>query len=355
MYVIFNTPTLLDMRAITMFGMNSKPNTTNPIGYFGTGLKMAIATLVRNKIRVRIFVGHKEWEFGVKDIDFRDKEFQQIIARRRDSAFMAWRTIELPFTTELAKNWELWMAFRELESNTRDENGITFAQTHDDWDTMLSDHTTIVVGPSQKFAEVYENIDTIFLPEGSSEISHTEQLQILDAPSHYLYYRGMRVHKLSLPSVLTYNWRSPLSLTEDRTLKDEWSIPYWLVNHLVNLGDEALIEKIMHSTTDNWESTLPWDFAAPPSNTFAAFIKKLKEAETLPTENVKPERRVFTSPRMSSYYTKYVEPPDPTTFLSHIFNSWWESHKQKIASLDLDLSEDNELIERVHQFIKVNE
>ena len=40
---------------------------------------------------------------------------------------------QLPFTTELGKNWEVWQAYRELHSNTLDESGvITDKKVHND-------------------------------------------------------------------------------------------------------------------------------------------------------------------------------------------------------------------------------
>jgi hypothetical protein len=44
--LVFRTPGVLDLRALTTFGMSSKPNSTSPIGIFGTGLKYAVAVMV---------------------------------------------------------------------------------------------------------------------------------------------------------------------------------------------------------------------------------------------------------------------------------------------------------------------
>ena len=45
--LIFTNPGIIDPRSISTFGVNAKAS-TNPIGHFGTGLKYAIATILRN-------------------------------------------------------------------------------------------------------------------------------------------------------------------------------------------------------------------------------------------------------------------------------------------------------------------
>ena len=37
--IVHRTPGLLDPQAITVMGLSAKPNSTSPIGQFGTGLK----------------------------------------------------------------------------------------------------------------------------------------------------------------------------------------------------------------------------------------------------------------------------------------------------------------------------
>jgi len=45
--IIFHNQGELDIRAVTTFGLSVKKN-DNPIGYFGTGLKYAIAALPKS-------------------------------------------------------------------------------------------------------------------------------------------------------------------------------------------------------------------------------------------------------------------------------------------------------------------
>lgn len=334
----FKTHTLLDIRAITILGLNVKPNSRNPIGYFGTGLKMAIATLVRERIPITLFIGTKVYQFSTRDIDFRAKDFQQVIMRRKDSLLSPWQSIELPFTTELAKNWELWMAFRELESNTRDEGGetigILFPETnHDDYipKTYMSTNTTQFFVYGEVFDEVYNQKDTIFLPGGLTQVTDTGAIQVFDKPSSYIYYRSMRVMKLEKPSLLTYNILSRQELTEDRTLKDQWYLPYQIAHWLIACKDTKLVHRLMSASEENYEYELPIDSAsAEPSKEFLDVVMERKAAQ-------KPARTpkyipLAYSPRIATFVQKHQPKVESDELpLSTRFETWWKNARDHLA------------------------
>src|SRR5690606_17354524 len=110
--LIFSNPGLIDETAITTIAVNAKTG-NNPIGVFGTGLKYAIAIILRLGGRVTIYRGLKKLEFGIKTKTIRGKEFDIITMNGR----------QLGFTTHLGHHWQPWMAYRELWSNARDEEG----------------------------------------------------------------------------------------------------------------------------------------------------------------------------------------------------------------------------------------
>jgi hypothetical protein len=114
--IIFENKGELDIRAIKTFGVNSKDDKESAIGYFGTGLKYAIAILLRNGHDISIYTGGVKYDFGVNRSKIRHDEFDIVTMNGE----------ELGFTTELGKNWEMWQAFRELNSNTLDEKGTAY-------------------------------------------------------------------------------------------------------------------------------------------------------------------------------------------------------------------------------------
>ena len=108
--IVFQNKGLIDPMAITTFGLNAKVG-DSPIGQFGTGLKYAIAVLLRTGHEITIWRGLEPLRFDVIEHETRGKLFN--IVRMNGE--------KLSFMTNLGPKWELWMAFRELFCNAKDE------------------------------------------------------------------------------------------------------------------------------------------------------------------------------------------------------------------------------------------
>lgn len=242
--VIFETPTILDLNALTVFGLSAKPASHNPIGYFGTGLKYAMAILAREQCDVTIYIGLKEYKLQVKDSGFRGKAFKSI------ELVSGNEKIQLPFTTELGKNWELWQAFRELYCNTIDENGSSYIE---DREIVPSDNKTIISVASDEFVDIFEDrYNQVFL-EDADTIS-TSGVQIIAKESDYVYFRGIRVMKLDKLSLNTYNILSHVTLTEDRTAAYEYSVKDTIQNALRLEANKDVLENALNCNDNYWES-----------------------------------------------------------------------------------------------------
>lgn len=260
--VVFDTPGLIPLEAFTHFGVNAKPATKSPIGFFGTGLKYAIAVLVRENIPMTVWIGRHKYIFVKDEHDFRGKEFTFIALKRDKGGFFS-KVVQLPFTTELGKNWKLWQAFRELYANTLDENGQ--AQEVEDLELLApgqfskrEQRTTIIV-ESDAFAEEFKKRGEIFDLEGWEEIS--PGVSIKKAASRHLYYRGMRVYDMpkDVHSIYTYNITSYLELTEDRTLKNSWYAEYEIKQAIVTCHNKEVIQNILKGSDKTYEGRLDFD------------------------------------------------------------------------------------------------
>lgn len=288
--VVFQTPGLIDIRSFTTFGLNAKPNTANPIGFFGTGLKYATAVLCRLGAQPRVFIGRDEYQFYVRQQDFRGKDFGSIRMRRKRWSLLRPTHHELSYTTELGKTWEPWQAFRELESNTRDEQGQTYLL---DNEPEGQEGQTMIVVDNDKFTEAYRDRDKTFLPGGLSVREGDSSMQVLDRPSKFVYYRGLRVKELEKPALYTYNVLSACSLTEDRTLKYDFEARMALARHVVTSSDAKLIEAVLTADDQHWEYHLDMDYvrSETPSDAF---------------REVADRRRAALHPSARRYYTSWA-------------------------------------------------
>lgn len=267
--VVHRTPGLLDIRSVTVMGLSAKPAAGgHPIGMFGTGLKYAISTLVRLGARVSIFIGETEHVFVLDRAEFRGQEFQQLAMKRRKNAL--WRKERLPFTTEYGKFWQPWMAFRELHSNTLDEQGWTEVMSDDENEGFagLEGHTTIVV-ELDAYTDAALKKDEVFLPEARRKSeTYNDIIQTFPEESRLIYYRGLRVWEAPKPCVRTYNVLTQLQLTEDRTLSGDWYLKSYLANAVMTSNDEAWIKDVLTASEDYFEHRLEFPAHVTPSEAF---------------------------------------------------------------------------------------
>ena len=271
MPVHFITPGLIDLKAISVMGLHSKDG-ENPIGYFGTGLKFALSTLLRSGAGVTVYQGKNKVTFDTVKMDFRGKEFDSISMTEDGKD-----PIILGYTTQLGKNWEMWMAFRELHSNTLDEKGETvyYSSEEESRESELSryeDHTYIVVN-SNEFDQEYHNRFNTFC--STPVLYENDQIQVRAGFCSNVFYRGVKVLELKKPTVFTYNFKRALDLTEDRTLKYQWMLPKQLACALASVTDPKVVSQVVCAPDGTMESSLPWDEASEPSDEFVATVKSL--------------------------------------------------------------------------------
>lgn len=287
---------MLDIRSITTFGLHAKPGTDSPIGKFGTGLKYAIATLVRKGCKIQLFIGETEYEFYTRSSEFRGVDFAQVMMRKREGLLRKWKYVELPFTTEHGRFWETWQAFRELHSNTLDEGGETFIDVvvpARDW--SRPDRTVFVV-TGDPYEEAFKDMDKTFLPKALTKREGDEKVQVFNEPSNHLYWRGIRVFDLEKPSVYTYNILENMELTEDRTLKYMWAAQASVAAYVARSKDPKLINAIVSADAEKFfEGRLDWDYTyTSPSQEFKDVVSKKKM------------RGSYVAPRALSYHDRYT-------------------------------------------------
>lgn len=207
--ICFQNPGLIPIEAITTAGVSAK-DSDDAIGEFGTGLKYAICTILRLGGSITIYRGLQPLSFQCWPTEIRGKTFQIV---HLDNGVD--RLQPLGFTLDYGKNWEPWMAYRELHSNTLDEQGIITSEHLEPAEGM----TTIYVRSEPLFEAGYCEREKIFLqdkPNWRAEYGATI-VEIIDKPNQTFYFRGIKAGIFSKPSPFTFNIIGPKGLTEDRT------------------------------------------------------------------------------------------------------------------------------------------
>lgn len=256
MYLVFKNVGEIDPMAIKTFGVNVKES-DNPFGFFGTGLKYAIAIILRRRNAIRIYSGKTVHLFSTRKTTVRGKEIQTVTMNRK----------VLGFTTEVGKTWKPWMAYRELRCNTLDEGG-TFYESE-----VLpepEEGVTYVVVDDAEILKVHRNSRDYFLV--SKPIAKAASLDIHPGATTCIYYQGVRVASLNNAMRYTYNLKGSVELTEDRTAKSEYRIKHDIVSAIAYwCDDEEILDNILLAPENALEHSFDFTYCSASE----AFAKRV--------------------------------------------------------------------------------
>lgn len=266
MTIIFYNDTVLPIECISTFGVSAK-GIDHPIGYFGTGLKYALAVLMREGCRVRLIIEGQNYEITSRQKEIRGKFFDLIYMN----------DIQLSFTTELGRNWDKWQAYRELYSNCMDEQGRV-VNTNDPADVgVMKDSyygTAIFV---DGLTEVHESRQE-FILQSEPKWLLSDELEIHASATPAIFYKGIRV--LELNTKYSYNILSDLDLTEDRTACQS-DVEHAITRAMLQCNNiEAVSEIIQIEDEKFFESKIEFSKYLTPSPRFMSLVASLKKKPT---------------------------------------------------------------------------
>lgn len=280
--ISFQTPGMIDPRCITTMGVSIKEG-ENPIGKFGTGLKYAIAIILRAGAEISIWRGDEELKFTSHEVEIRGKAV----------AVVCMNGVEMGFTTHLGAHWKMWQAFRELYCNTLDEGGDTLPGEA----PKIEGATTIIVR-SAEFAQVYNQRGRYVLL--SKPTYSCDMMEFHPGPSRMIFYRGIAVaeHPNEKPHKFTVNVKEQLDLTEDRTLAGYAGVASVVARAVCLSHDEEFLKSFIGCGIDYAEHTADLDWFTTPTAEFMAVTCKLAErSESVNSTALKVYRKYAPAPR----------------------------------------------------------
>lgn len=268
----FITPTCIDPKCWSMIGVTAKPNTDNPIGHFGTGMKYAIAIALRKRWKISItnYVNRvpTKYVFSCDQDEFRGQEIE--VVKCNDSV--------LPFTTHYGAHWADWTVFRELYSNTIDEGGSMEIHTGD---IELMNGSVFTV-ESDEFAEIAQNKEEYFLEDGKYNIFLESQgIEVLNEKKYSgkIFFKGIYVGSIK-EARYGYAFNKKVSLTEDRTFASQWSVEYDIGVAICSCEpSENLKEYLLSGGSDNrtLENNMPVPSYISWNSDFVHFVAELNK------------------------------------------------------------------------------
>jgi hypothetical protein len=299
--IVFENKGALDIRAIKTFGVSSKEDKSTAIGYFGTGLKYAIAILLRNNHKVTVITDNKRYEFDTVRSTIRNDTFDIVTMNGE----------ELGFTTELGKDWELWMAFRELYSNALDEHGKVYRSDL----TAHDANNTYVMVEGFDFEGVFDKRHLYFLREANRcLVEHNDKIEVYiksRIAEATIFYKGIAASNTKVPALYDYNFLAGVTLSEDRTIKSQWDVTWNIPSVVLSSQNKDFITKMVQAPDLSFEGGLNFGHGIPGNiDTFLDVVgdlrKKFKDTQINHTaiEMHKKHRKVTTTmPGISCHLT----------------------------------------------------
>lgn len=265
--IIFKNPGLIPIEAITTMGVSVKSE--GAIGYFGTGAKFAIATVLRLGGSVTIWRGMVPYHFTTREMTVTNGDLSETFEQ------VCMNGEPLGFTTQLGRNWEAWMAWREFASNCRDAGGDYWAEIPDMPSLVVeAEGFTTVLVDCEALQDAHKDRRTIML-EGDP-IFTSEHVDIYPGTgSDFVYYRGVRIHRPIRPTALVYNVKRKLDLTEDRTALWDFQVHAAIRSGIAACKDKALLRAALDCGEGYLEHHLSFDSFTERSEEFVALGAEL--------------------------------------------------------------------------------
>lgn len=228
----------IDLKTIKMMGVSVKES-DSAIGYFGTGLKYAIATFLRNGINLELYIGENKYTFDTESDEVRGKEF--------DVCYMngPYDRVELPFTTNYGVDWEPWMAYREIRSNCMDEGGLLC-------ESLRPEPGYTIFTIDGDFSD-----SSVFLGDQNKTLLYSDNdIDIHKGESDHIYYRGIRAYNCTKRCALTYNIKEKCCLTEDRQIAYTHQVEQIISDAVATMKDKETIKTFVTAPKNSYEKTV---------------------------------------------------------------------------------------------------
>ena len=268
--IVFENEGEMDPRMAVLIGVNVKES-SNAIGFFGTGLKYAIACMARWGETLTIQSGENEYTFAVEEIEVRNKKFESL------SMLSRYDRMPLSYTTEMGKRWEPWMVYRELWCNAHDEPGSRVYETTKA-PAPKRGYTRLVVS-GEKIEEAHAN-RAEFILENRSPLHVVKGLEIYEGEGRRIFYRGIAVQTPQKPGLYTYNITETIYLTEDRTA-GSWTTDPIIARGLTHIQDKQTIRNTLMASEDRLESRLDYCYAHSPGAEWQQTAEALASAHPM--------------------------------------------------------------------------
>lgn len=252
-YLMIENQGVLDVSSLILIGASTKRGDDSKIGFFGSGNKYAIATLIRKKVPFKIFSGEKEIVVSTEHIDFRGVDFERILIDGQQTSL----------TTDMGPQWEEWMAIREWVSNSIDEGDSRVVRSAEQvcgapgCTRFYIQYTPVIEAIVNTWETLftYDRSDVIYQASNGKMFSQNKEQELL------LFRKGIRVYEGEGRKSLYQYDLDNFVINESRIVSSVSMASSRVAEYLGKVDDVNIVSNIMrncHTSSPYWESTLDW-------------------------------------------------------------------------------------------------
>lgn len=275
-YIEFSNKGEIDANAFKLLGASTKRGDQSKIGFFGTGLKYALAVLLREKVPVKVFIGSREMKIDLHRTKFGGNEID-VVTIDGDKTSL---------TTDAGIDWELWFAIREIYSNTLDENGEMKMNAEV---SPKAGATKIYVG-EESLKDIFDNWTEYFCQSRESLYEdHQGRILAKKGKDYTVFRKGIRVYKKPTTSLFDYDINK-IEINESRVAKNIWEPYQRSCELLASCNSKAVLTDFINSESDVAEKssefwTYMYDFTLGKDVGFSdAWVEVLRNKRVVSAE-----------------------------------------------------------------------
>ena len=258
MYILIQNDGEVELAAFTLIGASTKEG-QDKIGFFGSGNKYAIATLLRKNIPFHIFSGTKELVVETKDVVLRDQTYKQIWIDGQPTSL----------TTRMGPTWETWFALREFVCNAMDEGGYELDEA--ELARGYEGKTTIAIPLAGEVQQFFDHMEEYVVTDNLKVIDEVltgyGTIRIIEKPDpadHMNFFRkGISICPRSekKESLFWYDF-SEITINESRVYVNDFNVSERIASALAKTTNRDVIQAILDKSAGHYEGNLYWEYSA---------------------------------------------------------------------------------------------
>lgn len=247
MIVNFVTPSKISHIDLISMGGSEKVGDDTKIGQFASGLKYAMALMIRNKVDFKVRVREEEYiidQYTLVDEANPNKNKECLVIKELKSG----KEYKTGFCVDLGLNWEPWMILRELFSNMKDESGFYLTDNISEVEGTVM---TLDFDTTSSFYNIWNNRH-LYINEKEPLFKVSNDLFAFDNDEKYLriYKQGILVYE-DKDKYSEYAWEILFGEIDERRLLNN------VTGVIVKIADE-----ISYSDNEEFLKTIvrknPW-------------------------------------------------------------------------------------------------